>query len=293
MSSVSHPDFDRLFLDPNLLTPNRKPIGPVEIDTDNPLNDGLIAAFVLNNSVSDLTGFNDPLVNDAPFRSLENGVGLDLNGSTYLTYSGGNLSKDVTTQVTMEYLVTGDNTTTDYIGGQHDQAGADGYNSYKITGGGSFQFGIVVGSGAANKFFTGTGITASTGTLYHVVTVYNGDAGRMEVFVDGVSAGSTSSGVPASLVMPTTRGFALGAQDSAGTLPWAGDIYYAKFWDRALSDVEITELSRDRYSFLKPKGSTLLPIAAAATGRIMGSLAGSGGLAGHGGIAGHAGGLAG
>lgn len=88
----------------------------------------------------------------------------------------------------------------------------------------------------------------------------------------------------------TTDDYSVGGR-STGARYWDGDIEYVAKWSRALSAAEQKSFQENPYQILQPR-TQYIPIAAAASGRIMGSLAGQGGLAGNGGIAGIGGGCA-
>lgn len=101
------------------------------------------------------------------------------------------------------------------------------------------------------------GLTATVGTWYHVTGVYNSVANTIELFVNGVSQGSTTAGTAWKATGATTIGRA--KWNGANTDYVNGALDETHFYDRALSASEISGLATGTnayYAFDAGSGTT-------------------------------------
>ena len=92
-------------------------------------------------------------------------------------------------------------------------------------------------SGKSNWIWTKSGIVPQPGRYYHVVGVWDKNAGKSYIYVDGELKGTANAS--GSLVLPKAGAhwFGIGVDSSPnnGQGAWAGDIVYAKVYDDVLS----------------------------------------------------------
>ena len=92
-------------------------------------------------------------------------------------------------------------------------------------------------SGKSNWIWTKSGIVPQPGRYYHVIGVWDKNAGKSYIYVDGELKGTANAS--GSLVLPKngSHWFGIGADANAnnGQGAWAGDIVYAKVYDDVLS----------------------------------------------------------
>jgi len=112
---------------------------------------------------------------------------------------------------------------------------------YLQANGGVFAF-AQRGSDSTSAVLTQvTGLTATTGTWYYVAGVYNKVANTMELFVNGVSQGSTTAGTTWTATGSTNVGRA--RWNSANVDFVNGALDETRFYDRVLSADELTALA--------------------------------------------------
>lgn len=102
---------------------------------------------------------------------------------------------------------------------------------------------IVSGDGSAEIGISG-GTTLSTGTWYLLTYVYEAST-RIEVYVNGVSDGTNTTSIPASLKDAVNTYFSLGNIKEGVDLAvqfFDGRMNDGIFWNVALSDAEVTSL---------------------------------------------------
>lgn len=104
-------------------------------------------------------------------------------------------------------------------------SGFDGYNLVLLTTGAVASSN---GDGSSARAETSPVLTATDGAAYEIKAQWDVSAGSMEWFQDGVSLGTDTYSAGAS--SPSTASLVVGAE-SAGTLPFDGDVYYVEVRD--------------------------------------------------------------
>jgi glycerophosphoryl diester phosphodiesterase len=126
------------------------------------------------------------------------------------------------------------------------QSGGTGFLISKASKGTQLTFlPNVSTSGSSNWIWTGSGINPEAGRYYHAVGVWNKDAGKSYIYVDGELKGTqTASG---SFVPPSSKDcywFGIGADagKSGGEAAWKGDIVLARVYDDPLTADQVKAL---------------------------------------------------
>jgi len=100
------------------------------------------------------------------------------------------------------------------------------------------------GTGASSEWT----VNPTEGVVYTMVGVTR-SATDHELFVDGVSRGSSSQSQPTDVILDSTI---IGAVGDASPNFGIGTVYAGMYWNRALSNPEIESISHDPYQFLIP-----------------------------------------
>ena len=256
---------DSLLREPNLLTPNKKPVGNVQIDWNHPLTNGLVGCWIFQAGRLgiDLTGNN-------------NGTNTDQSSLHETTDQYGMAVENVTNNTTARLdlgSITADNPlsngnargislyTFSNIGDAASQLSSyprwiDKSSGSPATAGWAFYpdlqgdkltfamngLSIAMGANTLDPYldkYTGCGVSVSPSSL----------ADTISFFLNGENKLTKSTG----------KGF-VSTTTNACLLNWnhATDRQYVKpvhciyVWDRFLSDIEHKEIHADRYQFLIP-----------------------------------------
>jgi len=118
---------------------------------------------------------------------------------------------------------------------------------------GSVNWGVMVYSNESKFLYeifedtkwTGTSIDIALGTWHHLVATYDGDQGKMEFFLDGVSKGSN---LGVNVKLDESRHFRIGGISTAGATPdnyFNGSIDEVAYFDVVLSMEDIQDVMND------------------------------------------------
>lgn len=234
---------------PDFTSPGVKPTGPVEIDWDNPLANGLLYAFVWQNGVplDLLSGVQSVSTNSTSLKHDAQGAYLDHSGRLeFSSYSP--FSNVGTGSVTMfskfkqagnlrETLVCSRVSTNN----KHFELRTNA----DITG----------AENADDMSFTASGTTSQITAASNVITgewqTVAGvkDDATLFLYVDGAQKSSASITNQDMSGSPT---MVFGGLPGTATIDYHGDRSIDLAFDRALNSAEIASLSRDPYQILKP-----------------------------------------
>ena len=127
------------------------------------------------------------------------------------------------------------------------QAGGTGFLvCTPSSGGGSNQFTFLPNTTDSKKAWRWalSGITPVSNTYYHLIGVWDKEAGKARIYVNGELKNEVDAGGTFNLPSSGSQWFAVGcdAAPSAGTNAWAGDIVTARVWDKALTQANVDSL---------------------------------------------------
>ncbi|MCI1640627.1 MAG: hypothetical protein LKI42_05070 [Bacteroidales bacterium] len=138
------------------------------------------------------------------------------------------------------------------------QSGGTGFLISKASRGTQLTFlPNVSTSGSSNWIWTGSGINPEAGRYYHAVGVWNKEAGKTYIYVDGELKGTqTASGsfVPPSSTDCYWFGIGADAGTGGGEAAWKGDIVLARVYDDPLTAGQVKALY-DAVKIDQPSGS--------------------------------------
>lgn len=256
MPILQDPLLDKVLLEPNLLIPGRKPVGPVEIDNNNQTTKGLVSAYLLNGigDAVDLRSTNDGANNNVTLTTVNGDSSAYFNGSSAFYDLGSNSNLDTPDGLTIltRYVVRGG--TGHRILWGNDQN--PGYRYFDVNGSNQFcRFNNLSGdtlTGAA---------TLSNNTPYTGACVWDG--ANVTLYLDGdVDATEASTGTLQAL----TNNYAIGQYGTSSGLYFNGEIFFLYIWRRGLSAREIKHVTDNPYSLFKPAASAPVFFPEAAVG---------------------------
>lgn len=247
MGQIRHPDIDKLLLEPNLLVPGKKPVGPVELHhTD---HNNIIGYWLINRpglTVLDISKEKNSGTTDSYIKRIgSQGLCLDFSvGDHYAAFTGNEL-----TNFSYFLLVeVGSRTTSETIATMAESPGAIGFdrNTY-IDSSGYPSFRIYDGTGKT----VSDANAVSEGDLLAIVVTSDGS--EISITVNGrrstTAAGDAYTGY-------ATPEFVLGYgyRTTLGDLNLysLSKIYMAGYLNKALSPTAAISLSNDIYQHLKP-----------------------------------------
>ena len=272
-----------------------KPVGPVEIDYNNPLARNLDALLLFDGY--EVTNLVAP--NRFKFGSSHKGID-DLKGGA----KGLEAHLELLTTTGEVYRIPAArsfNQGTVIFSGCFDTfAGAGGFFSLRTgdTTPNTIFFRLDNNSirvrinGSTIVLDSPVDVFSSTTSVVKTIT-WNEDTNTRALYIDGAFADSDGTAFTWADQVPNE--YSLYGDNSAGGNVSDSWQRYAMTFDRELTEGEVASLYRDPYQLLRPAAQSayITSDAPPPSGRIMSSLAHNGGLAGLGGIAGPGGGLAG
>ena len=233
---------------PRALAPPR---GAAIINPADPINAGLLAAWMLGGHLYDLRGAHAPL-------SLQSGTGVSL------TYAGLGLATSASHYATTTVNAGLGGSFTMWCMGLRSGAGGTGDNTIMASNVASYtnywaSLGVDSGGSLVNfALFDGTnnpsasaGASTSSGLVAQIAGVRDTKAGTIAVYNNGIFMGSTGDTTTS---VPSYSTLSIGTQSTIpATRFWNGTIVASRIWSRALNAGEIARL------YAEPWGGLLFP----------------------------------
>lgn len=217
-------------------TPNKKPVGEVEIDWSNPLTKGIRNYFLFNEGAGDVLD----LVSTS-FQSRDLGTWKIGGKGRYLDFNDTRLQiGDINgSQYTKIVMVSPDATS---VQQNFISSSATPGSYFWIGGSGNYAL------GHAGDFDMLQGSAPVIGEIKTIAATYNSSGSSARLFEEGTLVDSTTSAGTITVVDSSIGSFGGGFYLNA-------KMYFAMVFDVEKTDAEVKELSRNPYQVLKPKSN--------------------------------------
>ena len=259
-------DLDKLLFAPALLIPGKKPVNDVKLDLSNPLADGQIARYLINESsgpINDLLSNTDQgVLTGATHKITNKGQVLSFSPSSTdrVVVDDHTIFDTITDSITVEgwgYLTSyGTNSAKMLVKGDATTSG--GYDWAMQVYSTAVQFGILDTGVAYNAAWS---TALSLNVWHHFIGTYDGI--NVRLYVDGFLRATTAH--TGSINNGASRNLVIGNANSAGNTArvWTGDISNVAVWNRALSADDVLIKYRNTYEDIVPANDAIwVPVSA-------------------------------
>ena len=253
--------------EPNLLIPNKKPVGLVEVDLNNPVSKGMATLHHLNNSGDSIDAISWTRYTKDSAQSIqidEGGKASTCSTNRHYMLSSGVPALDVGTgdfsvmarfkvaQTSRCWLFHQRNNSAPYnsihfiVNGYYSQGGTSSVSSAGALhiGGYDGNNGNARGAYETNVITNGKTYTAVGTRINNVWSLYLNGA-----LIVTYNAGANATDVSANNDHVSIGGFA-----TSSLYDFNGSLYISAGWTRGLHKAEAISLTNDPYQFLKPVG---------------------------------------
>jgi hypothetical protein len=231
---------------PELLIPGRKPIGPVEINWQHSLSQGLIRAYLLPGVAEQ----RDLVIGTRISGTTLSEEGKSkFNGTNQVFQESDTLSADLNVtniSVASRFRLDSGTDANYYVAQRYDSTDTDGWWIKRDVTTDKWEFTVkVAGSGTPAKSLN----TSVQGEWVQMVGTYNGTSTNSYINGESIEIQVDVLGNMDIITEPLY----IGANVTSNY--FNGLIDYLFIWDRPLSNVEIQSFNTDPYQFLKPRGA--------------------------------------
>ena len=251
--------------EPNLLIPGKKPVGPVKIDWSNPLTNGLVHFWLLNDGrevARDMAGAgpdgakHGTVGSDVVWTVTSQGIcpEFKLGTYSYINTTGGDyLNLQDLPALTVEAVWYSDmsGTAEHTIFGNWTGSGAALMQRADPAASDSLETYVRTTSGAPSHIMTSA---VNANTWYRSFLLF--DVVDLKSYIGELTGPlQTSAGTATAAAMANSqaeREFYLGASPIGADDDLVGPMAYCRLWHRRLSESEIYDLHRDPYQILIP-----------------------------------------